>query len=119
MVKAFFFNGHMLRDTSKTFITLIPKSDNPGSTNHFRPISLCNICYKVIAKILANRVKHLLSKIISPFQGDFARGKLINDNNMLAHEIMHSFKKKKRKMAYMVVKLDMENAYDRLERDFI
>ena len=68
MVKAFFYNGHMLKEINKTFITLIPKSDDPESTNHFRPISLCNICYKIIAKILANRVKHLLHKIISPLQ---------------------------------------------------
>ena len=66
MIKALFFNGHMLKDINKTFITLIPKSNNPESTNHFRPISLCNICCKIITKILANRVKHLLSKIISP-----------------------------------------------------
>ena len=68
MVKTFFYNGQMLKEINKTFITLIPKSDDPESTNHFRPISLCNICHKIIAKILANRVKHLLHKIISPLQ---------------------------------------------------
>ena len=94
---------------------MILKSDNPESTSHFRPISFCNICYKIIAKILTNRVKHLLSKIISPLQGAFAPGRLINDNIMQAHEIMHYFKKKKGKMGYMAVKLDIEKAYDRLE----
>ena len=95
MVKALFFNGHMLKDINKKFIMLISESDNLGSTNHFRPISLCNICYKIITKILANRVKHLLNKIISPLQGAFGLDRLINDNIMLAHEIMHSLKKKK------------------------
>ena len=97
MVKAFFYNGHMLKEINKTFITLIPKSDNPESTNHFIPISLCNVSYKIIAKILANRIKQLLNKIISPLQGAFAPGKLINDNIMIAHEIMHCFKKKKKR----------------------
>ena len=93
----------MLKEINKTFITLIPKSDNPESTNHFRPISLCNVSYKIIAKILANRIKQLLNKIISPLQGMSASNRLINDNIMIAHEIMHSFKKKKGKMGYMAV----------------
>ena len=114
MIKAFFYNGHLLKEINKTFITLIPKSKNPKSTNHFRPISLCNVCYKFIAKILANRVKQLLNKIISPLQGVFAPGRLINDNIILAHEIMHSFKKKKGKLGYIAMKLDMEKVYDRL-----
>ena len=85
----------MFKEINKTFITLIYKFDNPKSTNHFKPFSLCNICYKIIIKILANRIKHFLNKIISPLQGAFALGRLINDNIMLAHEIIHSFKKKK------------------------
>ena len=96
IVKVFFYNGHVIKEINKAFITLIPKSDNPKSTNHFIPISLCNVSYKIIAKILANRIKQLLNKIISPLQGPFAPGMLINDNIMIAHEIMHSFKKKKR-----------------------
>ena len=61
------------------------------------PISLCNICYKIIAKILANGVKPLLNKIVSPLQGAFALGRLISDNVLLAHAIMHLFKRKKKK----------------------
>ena len=81
------------------------------------PISLCNICYKIIAKILANGVKPLLNKIVSPLQGAFALGRLISDNVLLAHAIMHLFKRKKKKgkSGYMAFKLDMEKAYDRLE----
>ena len=89
MVKAFF-----LSEINKTFITLIPKSDNPESTNHFRHINLCNVCYKIIAKILTNRMKHLLNKIVSLLQGMFATSRLIIDNFLLGHELMHSFKKK-------------------------
>ena len=119
MVKAFFFNGHLLKEINKTFITLIPKSDSPKTSNHFKPISLCNVCYKIIAKSLANRIKPLLNKIVSPLQGEFAPRRLINDNILLAHEIMHSFKKKKGKSGYMAVRLDMEKDYDRFEWDSI
>ena len=52
------------------------------------------MCYNIIAKILANRVKHILNKIVSPLQGAFVPDRLINNNIMLVHEIMHSFKKK-------------------------
>lgn len=55
-----------------------------------------NISCNIISKILANRIKHFLSKIISPLQGAFARERLINYNILLAHEIMHSIKKIKR-----------------------
>ena len=123
MVKAFFFNEHLLKEINRTFITLIQKVDNQEASNHYRPISLCNVCYKIIAKILTNRVKSLLNKIVSPLQGAFAPGRLINDNILLAHELthelMHSFKKKKGKSRYMALKLDMEKIYDILECDFI
>ena len=105
MVKTLFYNGHMLKEINKTFITWIPKFDNIESTNHFRPINLCNVCYKIIAKILVNRMKHLLNKIIPHLQGVFAPVGLINDNIILGHELMHSFIKKKEKMSYMTVKL--------------
>ena len=94
MLRDFFHNGHLLKEINKTFITLIPKLESPKASHHYRLISLCNVSYKIIAKIMANRVKTLLNKIISPLEGAFAPGRLINDNIMLAHEIMHSFKKK-------------------------
>ena len=119
MVRAFFHNGHLLKEMNRTFITLIPKLESPKTSHHYRPISLCNVSYKIIAKILSNRVKPLINKIFSLLQGAFAPGRLINTNIMLAYEIMHPFKKKKGKMGYMAVKLDMEKAYDRLEWDFI
>lgn len=61
----------MLKEIKKTFIILIPKLLNPDSVNHYRLISLCNISYKIIAKLLVNRLKIVLPKIISPLQGAF------------------------------------------------
>ena len=114
-LKLSFYSGHVLKEINRTFITLILKSDNLEFSNHYRPIGLCNVCYKTITKILANRVKSLLNKILSPLQRASAPRRLINDNVPLTHEIMHLFKKKKDKSSYIVIKLDMEKTYDRLK----
>ena len=62
----FFLNKNLSREQNHTFITLVPKQSGSHSVHQFRPISLCNISYKIISKILANRMKAVLSKIISP-----------------------------------------------------
>ena len=66
--------------TNSTFLALIPKEVNPSSFDIFYPISLCNVSYKILAKILANRFKLLLGKLISPLQGRFVKGKHLVDN---------------------------------------
>ena len=61
-VQSFFLNGWLLKDFNKTFISLIPKNKGAHNFNHFRPISLCNVSYKVISKIIVNRLRPLLDK---------------------------------------------------------
>ena len=94
MVKDFFYNGYILKEINKMFLTLIPNFENPQSTNHFKSISLCNVYYKIKAKILIDRIKHLLIKMIFPLQGVFALGRLMNENIMLAHEFCIILKRK-------------------------
>ncbi|XP_026459459.1 uncharacterized protein LOC113360132 [Papaver somniferum] len=88
MVQHFFLFGHLLKEMNATFIALIPKVDNPTSPSHFRPIRLCNTTYKIISKLLAQRMKPFLTKIISPYQSAFIPGRQISDNIAIAHEII-------------------------------
>jgi hypothetical protein len=76
-VRSFFIRGYMLREVNHTFIALIPKTEKAASVNQFRPISLCNVIYKTISKILANRLKPLLHKLVSPWQAAFTPGRNI------------------------------------------
>jgi len=85
----------MLKALNKTFITLIHKVMMPKEVSQFRPISLCYVTYKIIFKIMVNRVKPLMDKLISPYQNAFIQGRNISDNILIAHEIIDTFKKKK------------------------
>ena len=117
----YFFNGdESLAFLNRTNITLIPKIQNPEKIQQFRPISLCNNTYKILAKILANRLKPLLAHIISQQQNAFLPGRQIQDNLIIAHEAFHYLKlKKTSKKAEMGIKIDMQKAYDRVEWDFL
>ena len=113
----FLNTGHMLLDINHTYTVLIPKVKNPEKMSDFRPISLCNVIYKIISKVLANRLKQVLPNIISPIQSVFAPGCLITDNVLLAYETLHSMHC--RKKGYMALKLDVSKAYDRVEWPFL
>jgi hypothetical protein len=103
--------------TNSTFLALIPKESNPSNFSRFRPISLCNSSYKILTKIIVNRLTPLLTKLISENQSGFLRDKQITDNIVLVQEAIHS--SKKTKTPGMVVKLDMENAFDRVKHSFL
>ncbi|CAN6679166.1 unnamed protein product [Malus baccata var. baccata] len=105
---------------NSTHIVLIPKVQNPESVSHFRPISFCNFSYKVLSKVLANRLKAVMPKIISPSQNAFVSGRQIQDNIGIAHEVFHFLKGRKSKHKFeMGIKIDMLKAYDRVEWVFL
>lgn len=108
-----------LQDVNHTYIALIPKVNSPETVNQYRPISLCNVSYKIITKFLVNRLRPLLSKCISINQGAFAPCRSIFDNILVAHELFHDFKRKKGNKKAMAIKLDLEKAYDLLDWRFI
>ncbi|XP_074287486.1 uncharacterized protein LOC141612574 [Silene latifolia] len=107
------------RDINKTNIVLIPKKKAPDKIRDFRPISLCNVVYKLISKVLANRLKQFLGDIVSVNQSAFTPGRAITDNIMIAFEIFHHMKNLKGNEGSMAIKLDMAKAYDRVEWSFL
>ncbi|XP_026430517.1 uncharacterized protein LOC113327553 [Papaver somniferum] len=117
-VKFFISTKHLLKEMNHTFISLIPKVNKPNSPSDFRPISLCNSNYKIISKIIVNRMKPLLSKLISPYQAAYIPGRNIQNNVVIAHELVHTMKKKDR-CDIMGLKLDMSKAFDRVEWSFL
>ena len=118
-IKEFFRTSKLLKAVNHTLIALIPKVANPVTTAQFRPISLCNTIYKIVAKILVNRMKPILQRIIHPAQSAFIPNRTIHDNILIAHEIVNKFKHFTGKKGFVALKLDMEKAYDRIEWDFL
>ena len=103
--------------TNSAFLALIPKEKEAKSFDKFRPISLCNIGYKIITKIMANRLKCILPHLIPKNQGGFVKGRKIWDNIILVQEAIQSSLKNGDKG--MVVKLDLANAFDRVSHPFL
>ena len=113
VVLDFLNNGVMLPDLNHTNIVLIHKVKNPENMSDYRPIGLCNVVYKIISKVLANRLKQVLPNIISPTQSAFVLGRLITDNIIVAYEALHSMHiRKKGKTSSLALKLDVSKAYD-------
>ncbi|KAL0404192.1 UNVERIFIED_CONTAM: putative mitochondrial protein [Sesamum radiatum] len=116
-----FLNHRVIPDGfNATQIVLIPKCKQPQSLSQYRPISLCNVVYKIASKSIANRLKPWLDNIISPSQSAFVPGLLITDNVLLVFETNHFLNTHASgKKHFMSLKLDIRKAYDRVEWSFL
>nr|XP_027075967.1 uncharacterized protein LOC113699817 [Coffea arabica] len=116
-VQEFFKGGPQPKGFSSALIVLIPKVTGASKWQEFRPISLCNLSSKIISKILTNWLNLLLPKLISPCQSGFVLGRSITDNILIAQEIVLDLDRRV-KCPNLMLKLDMEKAYDRDESRF-
>jgi hypothetical protein len=112
--------GYFPSSLNDTNICLIPKCESPNSMKDLRPISLCNVLYKMISKLLANRLKVCLGRCVSEEQSAFVESRSILDNAMIAIEIIHAMKRKTRGVkGDLALKIDISKAYDKVDWGFL
>lgn len=118
-VKQTFDSGNFDPQVAETLVVLIPKVDNPKHFRDFRPINLCNVLYKLISKVLVNRMKPLLNPSVSPLQNSFIPGRGTSDNGIILQKVIHSFSKNKKKKGDVLFKFDLDKTYDKVECSFL
>lgn len=110
----FFASGILPTETNDVLVVLIGKVLKPEKITQFRPISLCNVLFKTITKMMVLRLKRVIAKLIGPAQSSFKPGRLSMDNIVVVQEAVHSMRRKKGRKGWMLLKLDLEKAYDRI-----
>lgn len=107
-------------DLNTTNVVLIPKKEGACCLKDLRPIALCNVLYKIMAKVLANRFKNVLPGLISEQQSTFVPGRCITDNAVVFFEIIHYMRcARKGQEGDVALKLDISKAYDRVDWLFL
>uniref|UniRef100_A0A251VNU9 Putative RNA-directed DNA polymerase, eukaryota, Reverse transcriptase zinc-binding domain protein n=1 Tax=Helianthus annuus TaxID=4232 RepID=A0A251VNU9_HELAN len=114
----FFGSGKLLRELNHTMLVLIPKIPTPLAVTDYRPIACCNVLYKCISKIIADRIKKGLNEIVSVNQSAFVPGRKITDNILLTQELMHNYHRNvgPPRCAF---KVDIQKAYDTVDWKFL
>ena len=92
---------------------------HPEQITQFHPISLCNTLYKLVSRILVQRLKPYMAEIINPCQAGFVPRRRTSDNIILVQEVIRTLRYRRGRTGYVAIKLDLEKAYDRLEWSFI
>jgi hypothetical protein len=116
-IRNFFHSGRLLQSANAAITTLVPKMANPSKMGDFRPISYCNLIYKCITKILANRLVSCLDTLVSANQTAFIANQSIAENVFLAQEVMKDYHKADGQ-ARCTLKVDLMKAYDSVNWEF-
>lgn len=117
VMKMFHEQGKINKGCSSAFIAMIPKVKDPDTLNDYRPITLVGITSKIISKVLANRLKKVLDKLISVNQSAFLKDRLIIDGPLIINEMIAWVKKSNRKA--FVFKVDFNKAFDNVNWEFL
>ena len=115
--KDFFISGKFVKSLNSTFIVMVPKKEGADDFKDFRPISLVGSLYKLIAKVLGNRLKKVMNRLVNKAQNAFVEGRQILDASLIANEVIDSMTRRKEKG--ILCKLDIEKAYDKLNWKFL
>lgn len=114
------FSSHSVDPrVNSTYLCLIPKCKNATNFKNFRPVGLYNTKYKIITKIIINRIKPYLQAFIGLNQDSFLSKRRASNNAIIFQEYLRHLKKLKGRTHYMILKIDLEKAFDRLKWSFI
>lgn len=114
LVSRIFCEPGLVKNLNETLVVLIPKVMHPESLKNYRPISLCNVIYKIDTNIIATRLKKHMSLLVAPNQCSFVTGRHNSDNVVIAQEVFHLMRTKKGNKGFIAIKVDLEKAYDKL-----
>ena len=117
VVNDFMVKGKWPSGSNASFICLIPKTDNSQQLSNYRPISLVGCVYKMVSKILAIRLKKVISKVINVRQSAFLEGRGLLDSILVANEVLEEMKRNKKSCVFF--KVNYEKAYDSMRWNFI
>ena len=117
MFRDFHETGKFVRSLNATFIVMIPMKGGAEDLKDFRPISLVGSLYKLLAKVLANRLKRVMSSLVNKAQNAFVGGRQILVASLIANEVIDSMVKKNERG--ILCKLDIEKAYDNINWKFL
>nr|GEZ32629.1 RNA-directed DNA polymerase, eukaryota [Tanacetum cinerariifolium] len=116
-VEYFFETGLFSKGCNSSFVALIPKVADAKVVNDFHPVSLIGSVYKVVKKILANRLALVIADLLSDTQSAFVANRQILDGPFILNEILHWHKRKKKQT--MFFKVDFAKAYDSVRWDYL
>jgi len=116
-LREFHRNGKLTKGINSTFIALIPKVSSTQRCNDFRPISLVGCLYKVLAKVLANRLCGVIGSVVSNTQSAFVKGKQILDGTLIANAVVDEAKRMNKEL--LLFKVDFEKAYNYVDLKYL